>query len=40
MSKIDEILERLSRIEAKQDAHLATYAQDKDADGYFLVMWS
>jgi len=29
MSKIDEILERLARIEAKQDAHLATYAQDK-----------
>jgi len=31
MSKIDEILERLARIEAKQDAHLATYAQDKVA---------
>ena len=32
MSKIDEILERLARIEAKQDAHLATYAQDKAAN--------
>lgn len=29
MGKIDEILERLARIEAKQDAHLAAYATDK-----------
>ncbi|MFA5162083.1 MAG: hypothetical protein WC421_07540 [Elusimicrobiales bacterium] len=32
MSKLDEILERLARIEAKQDAHLAGYAQDKAAN--------
>jgi len=31
MSKLDEILERLARIEAKQDAHLAAYVQDKAA---------
>lgn len=31
MNKLDEILERLARIEAKQDAHLASYAQDKAA---------
>ena len=31
MNKIDEILERLARIEAKQDAHLASYEQDKAA---------
>jgi len=32
MSKIDEIIERLTRIETKQDAHLASYAQDKAAN--------
>ncbi|MDD2772979.1 MAG: hypothetical protein PHP45_04710 [Elusimicrobiales bacterium] len=32
MSKIDEILERLARIEAKQDAHLAAYVQEKAAN--------
>jgi len=32
MSKLDEILERPARIEAKQDAHLAAYAQDKAAN--------
>jgi hypothetical protein len=31
MGKLDEILERLARIEAKQDAHLASYEQDKAA---------
>ena len=29
MSKIDEILERLARMEAKQDAHLQVYEADK-----------
>jgi len=28
-----EIIERLTRIEAKQDTHLAAYAQDKAASG-------
>jgi len=29
MSKIDEIIERLARIETKQDAHLKAYEADK-----------
>jgi len=29
MGKIDEIIERLARMETKQDAHLAGYARDK-----------
>lgn len=29
MSKLDEILERLARMEAKQDAHLQVYEADK-----------
>ena len=29
MSKIDEIIERLTRIETKQDAHLKAYETDK-----------